>query len=69
MVRVTFGTGLDRDGQVEVDARTLSETLDKLEGLEWTDDLQVFVGGVDAAKLEGPDTPVGAEDRVLLTRW
>lgn len=69
MVRVVFGSGLEGSGETEVEARTLGEVLEALDGVAWTDELRIFVGGVDARKLEGPDTPVGDEDRVLLTRW
>lgn len=70
MVRVVFGTDLGRDGSVEVEARTLGEALDALTGLERDlEELRVFVDGVDAEQLEGPSTPVGDEDTVLVTAW
>lgn len=71
MVRVVLGTDLPADGTLEVPAVTLGEALSaareqraELDGLELT----AYVGGVDADRLEGPDTPVGDEDTVLLTR-
>lgn len=68
MVRVVFGPGLDEKGTVEVPARTLSEALDQLDGVE-LDQVRAFVGGVDAARLEAEHTPVGDEDEILLTDW
>lgn len=69
MVRIVFGEGLDQDGEVEVQARTLGEALDQLDGFARNGELRVFVDGVDADRLEGHRTPVGDEDTILLTRW
>lgn len=68
VVRIVFGSDLDREGDVEVEARTLGEALDQLDGTDG-EDLRVFVDGVDADRLEGSNTPVGDEDRILLTTW
>lgn len=67
MVSVVFGSGHDREGSVEVEARTLGEALERLDVTD--EELRVFVDGVDARRLEGPQTPVGDEDIVLVTRW
>ena len=68
MVRIAFGSGYGDREPVEVEARTLGEALDRTEATVG-DEVRVFVGGVDAARLEGAQTPVGDEDRVLVTRW
>lgn len=69
MVRVVFGTGLPREGTTTVPAVTLGEAIDQLEQAEpWLTDRSSrwFVNGVDADQLEGPKTPVGEEDTVLV---
>ena len=67
VVRVIYGSDLDAEGSTEVSALTLGEAL---EGLDLDlGEVRVFVDGVDAARLEGPATPVGDEDTLLVTRW
>lgn len=68
MVRLVFGSELDRQGSLEVEARTLGEAMADLD-LATEEELRVFVDGVDARRLEGGDTPVGDEDTVLVTTW
>lgn len=72
VVRIVFGGGLPEQGLREVDAVTLGEALTKVEeDHPWARDgeTRVFVGGVDASRLEGDRTPVGAEDTIVLTTF
>lgn len=72
VVRIVLGGGLPEQGLIEVDALTLGQALVKV-GKErpWVRDegVRVFVDGVDADRLEGPDTPVGGEDTLVLTTF
>jgi molybdopterin converting factor small subunit len=69
VARVVLGTGLEATGEREVPGVTLGAVLDRLADEEpWLReaDVRAYVGGVDADRLEGEDTPVGDEDTVLL---
>lgn len=70
MVRILIGRGLPDEGEEHtVDARTLGEAMEALgEKIGWLSetDVDAYVGGRAAGRLEGEDTPVGDEDTVLL---